>query len=273
MKKLILIFVVAILALSCNKESEEENDVKINIIVNDSILYNGVKTEISANVNQTVEAITFYIDGKNIGSISESNFSIEYTPKNLKAGNHILKCTATSLKGKIFKNEKTIKCVLRLGDTFEGGNIFHLGKSGEHGLISSNEDFAANSNNGELTEFQYGCYNKFLEAKSEDGKLNTSKMAENSTNQNEIGYYFKTELTYNGYSDWYIPSEMELNLLRDNMQYVEGFIYDQNHSMNNYYWSSTEAYLYEARALNMFVMAGNQQDKLKYLKVRLIRKF
>ena len=272
MKKLVLILAATMLLIGCKKESEKENDIIVNITVNDSVFYNGVKTEISANVNQTIEVITFYIDGKNIGSVSESNYSIEYTPKDLKAGNHILKCTATSLKGEIY-TMKTIKCVLRLGDAFEGGNIFHLGKTGEHGLISSNEDFTANSNDGELTEFQYGCYNKHIDAKSEDGKLNTLKMSENSTSQNEIGYYFKNGYTYNGYSDWYIHSEMELNLLRDNMQYVEGFIYDQNHSTKNYYWSSTESYLYNARALNMFVLAGNQQDKLKYLKVRLIRKF
>lgn len=272
MKRLILILAAAMLLLGCKKEKEQET-ISISINLKDSVFYNGVKTEISANISQAVEIVTFYIDGKSIGSVSEPNYLLEYIPSDLKNGNHIIKCTATSSSGSIFKNEKIIRCILRLGDTFEGGNIFYLDNSGGHGLISSNEDFKTNSNIEELTCFEYGCYDKFIEANSDDGEYNTSLMAENSTNQNEIGYYFKNGLTYNGYSDWYIPSENELNLLKENIKYVNGFIYDQDNSLNNYYWTSNESYLYNARALNMFVLGSNVQSKLKNLKVRLIRKF
>jgi len=270
MKKILMILVAAMLLVGCKKET---NNISITINIKDSILYNGVKTEISASTNEIVESVTFYIDGKSIGSISQPDYIIEYTPENLKAGKHIVKCIALSSNGSTSIKEISINCVLRLGDNFEGGNIFYIDNTGIHGLISSNEDFKTNSNNGELTKFEYGCYNKHIDAKSDDGKLNTLKMAENSSSPNEIGYYFKDGCNYNGYSDWYIPSEYELNLLKENIKYVNGFIYDQENSLNNYYWTSTESYLYNARALNMFVLGTNVQSKLKNIKVRLIRKF
>lgn len=271
MKKLMLILTVVMLLFGCKKDNE--NDISITIDIQDSIFYNGVKTEISASTNKQVESIEFYVDSKSIGSISQPDYKIEYTPENLKGGTHVIKCIALSSNGSTSTKEKSINCILRLGDNFEGGNIFYFDNTNIHGLISSNEDFKTNGEYEQLTKFEYGCYNKLIEANSDNGKLNTLKMADSSTNQNEIGYYFKNELIYNGYSDWYIPSEYELNLLKENIKYVNGFIYDQENSLNNYYWTSTESYLYNARALNMFVLGTNVQSKLKNIKVRLIRKF
>ncbi len=270
MKKLMLILVVAMLFIGCKKET---NNISIDINIKDSILYNGVKTEISASTNEKVESITFYIDGKSIGSISQPDYKIEYTPENLKGGTHVIKCIALSSNGSTSTKEKSINCILRLGDNFEGGNIFYIDNTGLHGLICSNEDFKTNGEFEQLTKFEYGCYDKLIGADSEDGKYNTSLMVHNSNNYNEIGTYLKDGYIFNGYSDWYIPTENELNMIKDNIKYVDGFIYDQENSSNNCYWSSIEYSIYNAGYRNMFGLGQGATSKLKNYKIRLIRKF
>ncbi|CAI8182503.1 MAG: Uncharacterised protein [Formosa sp. Hel1_33_131] len=127
-------------------------------------------------------------------------------------------------------------CGLAIGDTYQGGIIFYLDASGCHGLISATADQSTgiqwyNGSNTNTTAFAscVGC-----------GEGNTSMIFYNQgagTYAAQICY----DLILGGYSDWYLPSKDELNLMYQNigpgnvlgLGNVGGFA-------SNRYWSSTE---------------------------------
>jgi len=78
--------------------------------------------------------------------------------------------------------------------------------------------------------------------------------------------YLCYDLTLGGYSDWYLPSQDELNVLYQNREAIGGFT-------GNSYWSSTE--LGQGYAYRQDFSAGTQGYSLKtsMLYVRAIRTF
>ena len=130
----------------------------------------------------------------------------------------------------------TNPCGLAIGQTYQGGIIFYLDASGCHGLISAPTDQSTGIkwDNGIFTNTQafascVGC-----------GDGNTSMIV---YDQGLDSYAAKLcfDLSLGGYSDWYLPSKYELNLMYRNIGQgnalglgnVGGFA-------NNRYWSSTE---------------------------------
>jgi hypothetical protein len=125
---------------------------------------------------------------------------------------------------------------LAIGQTYQGGIIFYLDASGCHGLISAptNQSTGSQWYNGSYTNTTafascVGC-----------GDGNTSMIV---YNQGAGSYAAKLcfDLSLGGYSDWYLPSKYELNLMYLNIGQgnalglgnVGGFSPD-------FYWSSTE---------------------------------
>ena len=83
---------------------------------------------------------------------------------------------------------------LEIGQYYEGGIIFYLDNSGQHGKVVAKED---------------------------------------------LGYFFWEEakircenLVLNNYSDWYLPTKEDLEMMENQQPTISGFEYD-------YYWSST----------------------------------
>ena len=131
----------------------------------------------------------------------------------------------------------TSPCGLAIGQTYQGGIIFYLDASGCHGLISAPTDQSTgigwwNGSYTNTTAFAscVGC-----------GDGNTSMIV---YNQGAGTYAAKlcSDLSLGGYSDWYLPSKYELNLMYLNIGQgnvlglgnVGGFA-------NTGYWSSTES--------------------------------
>ena len=79
-------------------------------------------------------------------------------------------------------------------------------------------------------------------------------------------------LIYGGYSDWFLPSKDELNLMRENLYLfgVGGFASNYHWS---YYWSSSEFSAYDA--CSQYFYAGTQYHSPKYYlyRVRAVRAF
>jgi hypothetical protein len=99
----------------------------------------------------------------------------------------------------------------RLGQKYNGGIIFYIDESGEHGLIAASEDI------GGL--YKWGRAQRRIGASDfKDGKRNTEIM-----NQ-EFGSGFAggkcADLNVAGYDDWYLPAIDELERLFRNRSHV-----------------------------------------------------
>ena len=123
---------------------------------------------------------------------------------------------------------------LTIGQSYQGGKIFWLDASGQHGLIASTAD--------QSTGIQwYNGSNTTTNAVRDGigaGKFNTERII---ANQGSGAYAAQICANYQGgnYGDWYLPSKYELNLLYLQKTVVGGFV-------GNYYWSSNEYDNYDA---------------------------
>jgi len=119
----------------------------------------------------------------------------------------------------------------KIGDKYAGGIIFQLDSDGQHGKVCS--------------EFDLGSYN-WSDAKT---KCN--------------------DYTEGKYTDWYLPSKDELNLLYNSLSQME-----LSNFKNDWYWSSSET---DGKAWEQHLGEGYQQNdgggNESYSSVRAIRTF
>ncbi|MBM4201987.1 MAG: DUF1566 domain-containing protein [Gammaproteobacteria bacterium] len=126
--------------------------------------------------------------------------------------------------------------IIAIGKTYQGGIIFYIDGSGAHGLIAAPKDQSTGIQwiNGEyiVTGATATAVGK--------GQANTNKIIA----AQGAGDYAATRaanLVLNGYSDWFLPSKDELNLMYKNigpgapapLTNVGGF-------SSAWYWSSSE---------------------------------
>lgn len=163
---------------------------------------------------------------------------------------------------------------LRIGDEYQGGIIFYIDKTEEHGLIAAPKD--------QPDSYIFGCLGNTnpIADSSEIGSGNTNTQAIVSyCNDENIAARVCYNLTLNGYSDWFLPSINELELLYLHRNTVGGF----DSSEASVYISSTEAQPAPAYYRNWIYEFGNPQSisytrklvsqKDNKFKVRAIRKF
>ena len=125
---------------------------------------------------------------------------------------------------------------LAIGDSYQGGIIFWLDTTGQHGLIAATAD----QNTG--IQWYNGTY-RYTGTNGDGlyaGKMNTAmiiatQMADNQTGNFAAKVCADYSVTVGGvtYGDWYLPSKYELNLLYLQKTVVGGFA-------NKAYWSSNE---------------------------------
>lgn len=124
-----------------------------------------------------------------------------------------------------------------IGEFYGGGNIFWLDETGEHGLIAAMADVGSATG----TRWYNGTY-KVTGANADGvyaGIYNTDKIIASQG----VGTYAAnlcSDYIYSSgnvfYSDWYLPSKYELNLMYQNRTSLAPFNYSYG-----VYWSSTEA--------------------------------
>lgn len=170
-------------------------------------------------------------------------------------------CSVHIILGQTIDTTKTIK----IGDEYQGGIVFYIDKSGEHGLIAAPND--------QTTEkVWWGPNSNTMALSPTDGQSNTKKIVE----------YFRAEplktptaaercdtLSLGGYSDWYLPAIDELVLLHNERSIVGNFLVGD-------YCSSTEmreddAYSVHFKPIKRVEFYYNKKDKDYF--VRCIRKF
>lgn len=162
--------------------------------------------------------------------------------------------------------------VLAIGDFHEGGVIFYLDSSGEHGLACAVIDQGFDIEWGCPSLLSFGA--KGLEIGT--GKQNTVDIL-NACNEENIAAALCEQFESNGYDDWFLPSRDELDSLYQHLDIVNETALEQEGGGILYnggeYWSSSH-YLDNTVWIQSF-SAGNQSSELKDKKnyVRTIRSF
>ena len=126
----------------------------------------------------------------------------------------------------------------QIGDMVQGGIVFYVDETGEHGLVAAQEDLEGT--------YEWGCYQEYVDGADSkwigSGLQNTMDIT-NQGCQTENGGITAAQAALDadlgGYSDWYSPSIGELYQMyitigqsSENVN-IGGFV-------NNWYWSSSE---------------------------------
>jgi len=174
---------------------------------------------------------------------------------------HYARAYARTSSGIFYSNEKTFTS-LGIGSTYGGGIVFYIDASGQHGLVCAPSDQGS---------FQWGCYLTDIGGTSTafgTGQANTNLILSGCSTR-PIAASVCDNLVLNGYSDWYLPSLGELQLLYSNLrvQGIGGFL-------NDIYYSSSQFNPYDAWC--MFFDYGNVYNGAKdhpSYRVRAVRAF
>jgi len=172
----------------------------------------------------------------------------------------------------------------QVGDFVEGGIVFYVDESGEHGLVAALEDLTVPDPQG-MGHYEWGCYGEYIDGADGTsigtGYQNTLDIVNQGCETQNGGItaaQAAIDAEINGYSDWYLPSINALALMYNTIGYAgpEGDIggFDAwNTNAWPFYWSSSEASNNDA-----FLLAFNNgwvSDNSKYYTrlVRIIRAF
>ncbi len=146
--------------------------------------------------------------------------------------------------GSAWKSVKEFTAITshQIGDTYQGGIIFYLEPSGVNGLIASP---SVNPGFDGVTS-AWGCSGvNVAPARGTavgSGQANTTSIVRDPCaaigggGVADLAAERADDLIINGYSDWYLPSKDELELMHKNL-HVAGL---GGFSANAYYWSSSE---------------------------------
>ena len=120
--------------------------------------------------------------------------------------------------------------VYQIGDFVFGGYVFYLDETGEHGLVAASSDFG---------NHEWGCYNDNIYGAYDpsigSGESNTESIVNDLTCYGDYtAAQFCYDLSSSGYSDWFLPSKDELNLIYTNL-FQQGI----SEFTEMIYWSST----------------------------------
>ncbi len=211
----------------------------------------------SLTTNPTINNIHSH-DGEGTGAFISSITNIE--PSTI----YFVRSYATNVVGTSYGNEVVFTTLppqkYHVGQSYAGGIIFYIDTTGQHGLIAAISD--------QSTETQWGCI--FTEIGGTltgigSGETNTTRIV-NGCGSSNIAARICNNLVLNGYSDWFLPSKDELELLYNLKEVIGGFT-------SNFYLSSSEA----SSSLAWGKHFGNGYMNIDYKDannyVRAIRKF
>jgi hypothetical protein len=134
--------------------------------------------------------------------------------------------------------------LIQVGDFYEGGIVFYVDASGEHGLVCPKVD-----TNPVLPELHagWGC-NNGTDINGADGTA-IGTGAQNTLDilagcdMEGIAADMCATLTLNGYSDWFLPSIDELGAMKQNKEIINTYALAHGGTAftNAYYYSSSES--------------------------------
>lgn len=168
----------------------------------------------------------------------------------------------------------TSTCGLSIGDTHQGGIIFYLDASGCHGLIAAPSDQSTGIAWQDIAvEFSVDTYAYGNGIGAGDGNGRGIRRW-----QGECSSCYASELcqdlSLGGYTDWYLPSKYELNLMYENIGQGDALgLGNIGNFGNSYYWSSTEDDTNSAWEQTFSNGIQDSLDKNYTINVRAVRAF
>ena len=168
-----------------------------------------------------------------------------------------------------------------VGDFAQGGIVFWVDETGQHGLVCAKSD----QNGGSGVRWYAGTYGN-TQAKGDGpyaGEANTSIIIAAQVAIGDDGNTYaaricnELQITEGGktYGDWYLPSKEELNLMYQNKATIDATATTNSGSgfASDYYWSSTE-YINSHAWIQYFNDGGQfNSDKYDTYRVRAVRAF
>ncbi len=265
--------------------SNQDIGIKVSILLN-SINGNTVYSESHKSKTNLNGLISIEIgNGQNkVGLLSEidwlaAKFFVKTEYDLLGGTNYTLNNTSQLLTTPVALAAYSAKRLTKhyIGEFHEGGIIFHVynDQNGiEHGLIMMTENITENSVWSNVTTELIG--NKANN--SWDGIRNILGII-NQSGHSTSAAQLCDNLNFSGFSDWYLPSLDELNLMysaRYEINRVADIDNDPSTVTFNHYdylWSSTEAKSGTAWLVHFAVGESNTNSKANGFPVRAIRKF
>jgi TonB-dependent SusC/RagA subfamily outer membrane receptor len=182
--------------------------------------------------------------------------------KDLKPGtNYHYRIVAANDEGTTFGEDKTFTSEYTFGEYLNGGYIFYVDETGEHGLVCAPSDQSLNSIWGNSAAA--GAAGKAVGT----GYQNTTDIVL-SCPEEGIAARLCYDLELNGYSDWFLPSVNELMLMYSNL-HTKG----QGGFENCFYWSSSQD-KYGAWVVSFYYGSKSNHDRDKNtIRTRAVRAF
>jgi len=263
-KQVFLISLLALCACEKNKNSEEFTCSFVSPAIND-ILENDKPISLTVIASHDIDKVEFLLNEELIGTVHGFPATLTWIPKSRPGGVQTLKAIVDP-----FEFEKVILTMpvtfrYNEGENANGGTVFCMSDSGNHGLVVTAEDFIYNG----IKDFIWGPEEFIGATDTLNGQANTSLLANTGILSTYLWNAFKFGYNYNGYTDWYVPSKTEMLIL---MEFAIGS--GSMPTMQGTYWTSTECCRANACAINFedqYAVTTLKADNL--FRVRLIRKF
>lgn len=150
--------------------------------------------------------------------------------------------------------------VIAIGDSYQGGLVFYIFRTGDNGYIAGQTHGLIAAPTDQSIGAEWGCAGTAIGGTStaiNTGAANTNAIVAGCTTAG-IAAKLCYDLVLNTYSDWYLPSRDELNLMYVNLK---------TQSLGSFasyaYWSSSESGAYGAWVQsfidgNQYSGGGNQ---------------
>jgi hypothetical protein len=182
--------------------------------------------------------------------------------------NYYVRAYGTNSVGTAYGNEVSFTTSpLSIGMSYAGGIIFYLDSTGRHGLVCAPSDQGL---------FQWGCRGTNIIGTmygNGTGQANTNLILSGCTVR-PIAASVCDNLILNGYSDWYLPSGSDLDLMYSNLRLNNLGNFQSSNGTIPGYWSSTQQLGPEyAKSLLFWNGGGSTEGKENFLYVRAVRPF